>query len=263
MKITALIENTSNKNDITTEHGLSLYIQTQKHKILFDMGQSNIFCDNAEKLNIKLEDIDIAILSHGHYDHGGGLKKFLEINTTAPVYIHEKSFNKHYSGKDKYIGLDMSIKNSDRIIFTNKNIKIDDELEILNCNNSIAKYPLSNENMNLLTENGMITDSFEHEQYLIITENCKKTVISGCSHKGIQNISDWLKPDCIVGGFHLKNTEMNSEGKEKLSEIAHNLFEKNITYYTCHCTGIEQYDFMKTIMKDKLFYLHCGDTFKI
>ena len=78
MKITVLTENTISKNieeslaeKLKAEHGLSLFIETENHKILFDMGQTNLFLKNAKNLNINLEDVDFAVLSHGHYDHGG------------------------------------------------------------------------------------------------------------------------------------------------------------------------------------------------
>ena len=84
MKLTTLIENTTLSPALTAEHGLSLYIETRGHKILFDMGQSPAFAENAETLGVDLSEIDLAILSHGHYDHGGGLATFLELNSTAP-----------------------------------------------------------------------------------------------------------------------------------------------------------------------------------
>ena len=77
MKITVLLENTSTQSNLTAEHGLSLLIETKPHIILFDMGQSDAFAKNAERLGIDLALVDTAILSHGHYDHGGGLKAFL------------------------------------------------------------------------------------------------------------------------------------------------------------------------------------------
>ena len=76
MKITSILENTSHREDMITEHGLSLYIETGAHKILFDMGQSDAFYKNAQTLGIDLAAVDIAVLSHGHYDHGGGPSKF-------------------------------------------------------------------------------------------------------------------------------------------------------------------------------------------
>ena len=84
MKITALIENTSARG-LPTEHGLSLFVETAERKFLFDMGQTDLFARNAETLGIDLTTVDFAVLSHGHYDHGGGLKAFLALNDHAPV----------------------------------------------------------------------------------------------------------------------------------------------------------------------------------
>ena len=103
MKITALLENTASDCCMLTEHGLSLYIEAQGKKILFDMGQTDLFYKNALTLGIDLAEVDIAILSHGHYDHGGGLEKFLEINKKAPIYVSSRAFEPHYNGKEKYI----------------------------------------------------------------------------------------------------------------------------------------------------------------
>ncbi len=260
MKIISLLENTCTNEKVFTEHGLSLYIETSGHKILFDMGQSDLFAKNAEALEIDLKNIDIAILSHGHYDHGGGLKKFLEINSTAPVYIHKYAFGEHFSGTEKYIGLDKSLQNSDRIIFTENNFIIDKDISLCTCNDLNPLFPLSNEKMNIKTDHGFISDSFKHEQYLVISEKDKKTVISGCSHKGILNISEWFKPDILVGGFHFKNIELTAEGKEKLHTVGKKLAEYNTVFYTCHCTGTEQFEYMKNSMSDKLNYISCGDS---
>lgn len=118
MKITALTENTSCKPEIGCEHGLSLLIETEKYRILFDMGQTDLFAQNAEALGIDLTTVDLAVLSHGHYDHGGGLEKFLSLNQTAKVYLNEHAFEPHYNGTEKYIGLDQALKSSDRLVFT-------------------------------------------------------------------------------------------------------------------------------------------------
>ena len=107
MTITSLVENTSTVG-LPVEHGLSLYIRLNSGKrILFDMGQGSLFADNAERLGLSIEDIDTVILSHGHYDHGGGLKTFVSINHRAKVHIHRNAFEPHYSLREnglRYIG---------------------------------------------------------------------------------------------------------------------------------------------------------------
>ncbi|AFV12532.1 metallo-beta-lactamase family protein [Thermacetogenium phaeum DSM 12270] len=78
MLIKTLVENTSISKDFGSEHGLSLYIETKKHKILFDVGASELFLQNAKKLNVNIADVDFLVISHGHYDHGGGAKNLFE-----------------------------------------------------------------------------------------------------------------------------------------------------------------------------------------
>ena len=77
MRVYTLIENTEGTDLCRTEHGLSLYFETEHHKILMDTGASETFLGNARLLGVKLEEVDICVLSHGHYDHAGGLMGFV------------------------------------------------------------------------------------------------------------------------------------------------------------------------------------------
>lgn len=258
MKITSLLENTTLNNSYKTEHGLSLYIETKNHKILFDMGQTDLFVENAKTLGINLEDIDIAILSHGHYDHGGGLEKFLKINTKAPVYLSRFAFGDYYNGQEKYIGLDKKIKNNKRLIFTDDNTVINNNMTLYSCNSFERKHNPGSSGLTELSNGIFEPDKFLHEQYLLINENDKKILISGCSHKGILNITDWFLPDVLVGGFHFSKLSLD----DKLKEYAEYLDKSDTAFYTCHCTGTIQYDFMKTHMRN-LHYLSCGSTIEV
>lgn len=255
MKITSLVENTTSDKRVRAEHGLSLYIETEKHKILFDMGQSELFYENAKALGIELSEIDIAILSHGHYDHGGGLKKFLEINSKAPVYLSRHAFGKYYNGTEKYIGLDVSLKDNERLIFTDDEFRIDDDLFLFSCNERKRNHNLGSFGLTEFRNGAYIPDKFLHEQYLLIKEDEKNVIISGCSHKGILDITDWFCPDVLVGGFHFSKLPADNT----LMQYAEYLDRFNTVFYTCHCTGTEQYEFMKKYM-DRLHYLPCGRT---
>lgn len=75
MKITALVENVST-SDLKAKHGLSLYVETKKHNLLFDLGPDQTLFKNAKKRNIDLKKVDSVIISHGHVDHGGAMKNF-------------------------------------------------------------------------------------------------------------------------------------------------------------------------------------------
>ncbi len=258
MKIKALLENTTSQNDMLVEHGLSLFIETQNHNILFDMGQTELFAKNAKTLNIDLATVDIAILSHGHYDHGGGLKHFLKINKTAPVYLSRYAFEPHYNGTEKYIGLDVTLKGNDRLFYTDNTTIIDKGLTLYSCNENKCNYNLGSFGLNVVEDGKFVPDDFRHEHYLLIEEDGKKVLISGCSHKGIIDITQWFKPDVLIGGFHFSKLSLDKE----LENYARLLNEFNTVYYTCHCTGKKQFMFMKNYMT-RLNYLSCGQSIKI
>ena len=132
MIIKTLVENTSISENLKSEHGLSLYIETKKSKLLFDTGASSMFLENADKLNVDLCNVDLAVISHGHYDHGGGLKTFLSKNKKAKVFLNEKAFGKHWTFKSnsekKYIGLDEALMPNNQFVFVGENFVINDEM---------------------------------------------------------------------------------------------------------------------------------------
>ena len=258
MKITALLENTANRTDMKTEHGLSLFIEAENLNILFDMGQSANFAENAQALGVDLSKADIAILSHGHYDHGGGLPEFLKINAHAPVFVHRDAFLPHYNGMEKYIGLDSSLENHARLIFTDDFYAVSPYASLFSCNKKERKYPSVNSGLTEKVGLQYIADDFRHEQYLLIEENGKKILFSGCSHKGIADIVLWFSPDILIGGFHFSKMPLG----ENLRQIAKNLNAYPTEFYTCHCTGEAQFLFMQKEMP-RLHYLACGDTIVI
>lgn len=259
MKITALVENVSLIDEIQSEHGLSLYIETEEKKILFDMGQTNLFTVNAEKLDIDLTTVDFAILSHGHYDHGGGMKRFLEINQTAPIYINRNAFGQYYNGPEKYIGLDQKLVKEARIKWTEDEHMLSDTIELLTYNQETAEHPNYGQGLLQKKADRFCPDTFRHEQYLLIEEDGKRILVSGCSHKGIVNLALWARPDVVIGGFHLKKVDDETE----LAALGQLLKNMNIQFYTCHCTGRWQFEQLKKVMGSQLQYLHCGEIIEI
>lgn len=108
VKIITLMENTQGEEGCAFEHGLSLYIETEKHKILADTGATGAFAENAEKLGVDLSSVDMVVLSHGHYDHSGGILTFTEKNRHARIYMQQKATGDFYHG-ERYIGIDRRI----------------------------------------------------------------------------------------------------------------------------------------------------------
>lgn len=264
MRITALVENTS-KCELKAKHGLSLYIETRRHKILFDLGPDRTLFDNAKKRNIDLTEIDTVILSHGHIDHGGALRDFLKMNAKAKVYVQRKAFEPHYS-KTLFlkfpVGIDKTLEAHPQVVLLDGDDKIDDELFLFTMN-EIQKCH-SPVNDVLYDKHGK--DDFSHEQNLLITEN-QSALILGCGHAGIVNIMNRAKsgqPNVCVGGFHLYNP-VTKKGVPNalLDEIAEALTKyENTRFYTCHCTGEKAFQYLAKQMPN-LFYLSCGETIEI
>jgi len=255
MKLYTLVENTTTHPELMAEHGLSLYIETGNTRILFDAGQSTAFAENARSMGVSLTDVDFVVLSHGHYDHGGGLLPFLEINKKAPVYIQKHAFQRFRNSKGKEIGLDSRLEHHPRVMLTEETLTLAPGITLVSCAHRTGKYPTDCDGMHICREDGIVRDDFCHEQYLLLEEKGKKILISGCSHRGILNIMDWFQPDVLIGGFHFM--KQDPEG-DMVTAAARKLAEYPTTYYTGHCTGQAQYEAMKEIMGARLEYLHTG-----
>ena len=273
MKIITLMENSACRDDLAAAHGLSLYIETAKHKILFDMGPGDeLFC-NAEKLGVDLTAVDIAMLSHGHYDHSGGLKRFCEINDHAAIYLHREAFGEYYAlspeEDPRYIGIDQSLER-ERFIFTGDDCVIDDELTLFSVVPDHFGALSASGKLFVRTEAGFMPDLFSHEQDLLITEGDKRVLIAGCAHRGIVNVLQTgtqrlgRRPDATFGGFHLFLLTEGDPAAERLIEMTGKaLLAGETVYYTGHCTGDYAYEKLKTILNDRLQRMCGGITVEI
>ncbi len=256
MKVTALVENTSNC-DLKAEHGLSLFIETARHKILFDFGCSDLFAVNAEKLGVDLHEVDIAFLSHGHYDHSGGLESFLDINKHANIYMHELVFEPHYNGRNEYIGVDSTLDGHPRFIKVREDTRIDSELSFVTLRS--LKRPIETNGHKVRRGKYMEKEQYEHEMYLLIHEGYSTYLISGCTHKGLINLIHAFRFNSFVGGFHFMNYDVMWD-EELLLEAADTIRNSCADFYTCHCTGQEQFRFLKDEVGAKMHYLATGET---
>ena len=263
MKIKTLIENTSISPQLHTEAGLSMYVETANHKILFDTGMTGNFVENAEKMGVDLKAVDLVVISHGHDDHGGGLKRFLEINHTAPVYINRHAFRPFYARETKDLSLEMDLKDHPQVILTDDRLELGEGLELFTCNGFTRKHKMGHFGLSTLSEGVHVPDDFRHEQYLLITEGDKKVLFSGCSHKGILNIMEWVQCDVLLGGFHFMLMAVEGEGRVELENAGKQLLTHPTTYYTCHCTGLKQYEVLKSVMGERLKYTATGDEIEL
>ena len=252
IRVICLAENTAAAPTFGAEHGLSLYIETASRRILFDMGQSGLFADNAALLGVSLSAIDTAIVSHGHYDHSGGLRTFLSHNDTAPIYISRHAFEPHYNG-EKYIGVDTALQTNERLRVTDGTHPLGDGLTLFANALSVGTLASGSAGLSVERDGERIPDDFRHEQYLLIEDDGKRILISGCSHRGIVDIVTHFTPDILIGGFHLSK----HDPADVADRYAPVLNSCPTTYYTCHCTGVDQYHALRSVMP-RLHYLAGG-----
>lgn len=273
MRIVNLIENTEGIMGCACEHGLSFFIKTAKHRILVDTGATGAFLTNAGRLGVDLKQVDTVILSHGHYDHAGGIMEFVRQNPAARIWMQKTAGGEYYHKNDnleKYIGIDPEIRKLPQVEWIEGNKRIDDEL-FLFCGVTGRKlWPSGNLELKVKRDGSFYQDDFCHEQYLVLEEENKKILISGCAHNGILNILDKFRdiygaePDIVISGFHMrKKSGYTPEDLEVIKEIAMELKKLNTRFYTGHCTGEIPYRILREHMGQQLVYVHSGEEIDI
>jgi len=266
MKIVTLIENLVYKRGLVAEHGLSFYIETARNKILFDTGQGANFMANAKALGINVEDIGIVVISHGHYDHAGGLYPFLKINKKAKIYIRKEAFLNKVHRDKSFIGIPFKPSLlGKRVEYISKMTQIDEEVFI------IPEIPVKNsldthfKNLNIISGGVTETDRFDDELFLALVCKNELSVISSCSHRGITNIVEAaldhfsLPVNMILGGFHLKDATPGQF--ETIRQYFEKMNPKSIG--VCHCTGVEKYAALLQAFRSKVFYNSTGTSIEL
>ncbi len=269
MKWTVLSDNRSSNPMLETEHGLSILLQTERHKILLDTGASDVFIRNAELLGVDLSNVDYVFISHGHSDHAGGLRYFLEHNQKAQIIVSPDAMSgKFFSkrGNLHSITAEWPKIDEDRLILINQTCEIlgraKRQSRATGGIHVIAhipqNHPMPKGNQNLYVQDAdgnCIHDDFCHELALYIDG----LLFTGCAHSGLENIlSACLWPvHTVVGGFHLLDGQ---ETEKELAALAQRLkanYPKTL-FYTSHCTGDNVFDVMKDVMGEQLKSFRCG-----
>ncbi len=257
IELKILSENTTYKREFISTHGLSMVINFNGVKILFDFGQKEEIFPNAKLLGENLKDVEIGILSHGHYDHSGGIKKFLEINK-GKIIAHPGIFKKRFS-RNTYIGMDETIKNFKKRFILIENLK--EIFENFYFLGEIKRYEREDESIaGFFTEDGKV-DRVEDDSSILFKAQRGWVLICGCCHSGLFNTIKYIKEKmdidyfhALIGGFHLKNPTKNLNlTLRALSEIK---FEK---IYPMHCTGFRGMKFLIENFPEKVNNLNCGE----
>lgn len=274
MKITTLVDNRTQSDKLETEHGLSLYIETDDgQKILYDTGQTDLFMHNAKKMGVDLNEIDKVVISHGHYDHVGGLLAFLKENKTAKVYMNATIFYYEYfslkNDVKKLNGFPPELlEYHNRFVFIYHNSSIDN-LWLITDINKTYEMPKGNAILYRQKEGLEELDKFEHELILVIDTAKGLCVFTGCAHNGVLNIAATVQTvipskeiHCLYGGFHLIDGKdyVKVETTEELNSIADELTNLLPTakFYTGHCTGENAIEVLTNKMEEKLDSFYVG-----
>jgi len=282
MKITTLIENRPGKTDsrLVGEWGLSLHIAFNGHNILFDTGASGAFAKNAEHLSVNVASIGTAVLSHYHFDHGGGLGRFFELNSGAKVYLGETPngdcFAKVFGFVKKYIGLEkaLAMDFSDRFETVREPVEILPDVYLLPRILCSHPKPAGNKSLFLKRDDAMVPDDFAHEIIMAIKEDGKLIVFTGCSHNGVLNMVDTVAEafkgvpiKAVIGGFHLLAMppfNFMAGSKCEVQELAKSVLDYPVEMtYTGHCTGANAFGVLKSVMGDRIIDIQTGSCFEV
>ena len=287
MRITVLVDNTASASrpDLRAEHGLSLLIEAEGATILFDAGASPRFLDNARLLGLDLGSVEAAVLSHGHYDHGGGFAAFAAMNHTARIHVGPGAFEEHFlkvAGPfRRSIGVQAQVRNAlgSRVEVVSASTEIANGVFLLPCGRRDGREPpesgtsmhgeASPQPFLRKTPGGIMTDDFSHELMLAAVDRGELVVITGCSHSGIMEMIaaaraafPGLPVRAVIGGFHLANpaTRKLTGTPESVAAMGRALANDPSVrrVFSGHCTGDAAFDLLKREMGGKLWKLETG-----
>ncbi len=282
MKITTLIENRSSPDDpnLISEWGLSLHIAFNGYNILFDMGASGSFAKNAEHLSVDLASVDTAVLSHHHFDHGGGLRRFFELNSKAMVHLGETPDGdcsyRVFKFVKKYIGLEKTLMDDypARFETVSEPVQILPGVFIFPHILDTNPKPAGNKRIYLGRDGNFAPDNFTHEIVMAIEENGELVIFTGCSHSGILNMVDTVAKEfegvpikAVVGGFHLVSVppfNFMDGDRQEVEALARSVLNYPIDVtYTGHCTGTKAFRILAGVMGERIRDMQTGSCFEV
>lgn len=274
VSITILVENQVDNPLLIAENGLSLLIEVDEMALLFDTGQKNALCHNSNILGIDLNKVKWIIVSHGHYDHGGGLLEFAQKYKNSKVLVHPFYFNKKYvtyKGNKRFIGVPYTkevIENFGlNVILKNTPYEFEEGIFFSGEIKRITDYEKVEDIYFERILESDIHDELKDDISLVIDTPKGLLVFLGCGHSGVVNtckhalkITGRKNIHLVMGGMHLKNAE-----ESVLQSTIHELKEINPDFIIpLHCTGYNMINKLRqTFGTKRIPLLHVGDKWEI
>ena len=281
MLVKVLVDNVAGDSPLRGEWGLSVYIEFGQKRYLLDTGASRLFASNAAIMGVDLSKVDMAVLSHAHYDHANGMAEFFRINEIAPFYLRkgagENCYHTHKLfgpfAYHEYIGIRKKLLGhyAHRIRFAEGDAQIDPGVFLIPHKDSVvspeARADIARSTGLSIKENDRYRyDSFDHEQSLVFDTPKGLFVMNSCSHAGADNIVKEIETSfpskkiyAILGGFHLYRYP-----DAQVRAFAQRLQELDVQkIYTGHCTGKRAFEILREVLDARVQQMFTGMTIEI
>ncbi|MBN1366904.1 MAG: MBL fold metallo-hydrolase [Dehalococcoidales bacterium] len=274
-RITTLSENTAGMGVLLGEWGLSFLLETEGRTILFDTGQTISAVNNADSLQIDLSKVSSIVLSHGHYDHTGGLREvLLKIGKEVEIIAHPDIWQAKYAGDTeetaRYIGIPFQKEELESLgahfTLTTEPVRISDSIMTTGQIPMITDYEQVDKGLFVKEDSGWHPDNLFDDQALVIKVQAGLVVILGCAHRGMINTLYHARKltgvdtiYAVIGGSHLV-----SASEDRLRQTVDALRKFGIQKIgLCHCTGLPAVNLLAREFSESFFFNNAGTVIEI